>query len=118
MTVKAILLKKLFPQETVFFGRDGNEVNGLPEGVIPQGNILGQFTAPSQPDRIFYLVEVDTVLFLLRIAKAASYADYDCFAVVHASSLDTEPKEIKQRFYLWNKHLSDAPNLKEISHDS
>lgn len=110
MTVKTSLLKKLFPQETVFFGQGGNEVNGLPEGVTPQGNILGQFTAPSQPDRIFYLVEVDTVLFLLRIAKASLDADYDCFAVVHASSLDTEPEEVKQKFYRWSNHLLDTPN--------
>lgn len=105
MSVKSFLLKKLFPQETVFFGRNGNEVNGLPEGVIPQGNIIDQFTTRCGADRTFYLVEIDTIVFLLRITKAGLGSKYHSFAVVHASSLTSDPDKINQTYYRWKESL-------------
>lgn len=99
------ILVKMFPCETVFFSRSNCEVNGLPKDVVPVGNILARFVPKTQPDREFFLVDLDDTLVLLRICDAYEGAGYDKFAVIHATSLDSPALTVRSTFERWKDSL-------------
>ena len=80
------ILQAVFPQQTAWVGRDGNEVNGLTRNTVPVGVL--QSGAPERAggllvDRIFHLVEQGGEVMRLRVCLAMPGEDYEAFAVIH-----------------------------------
>ena len=80
------ILQAVFPQQTAWVGRDGNEVNGLTRNTVPVGVL--QSGAPERAgglpvDRIFHLVEQGGEVLRLRVYLVMPGEDYEAFAVIH-----------------------------------
>lgn len=102
---KQELLLKMFPYPTTFFGRGGDEVNGLPADVIPNGEIVDRFCGKGvDSDREFFLIEFEGILFLLRICLAMPDSGYAKFAVVHETSFDKPVLYIRSMFERWKEY--------------
>lgn len=79
-------LAKVFPHDTAWSGRGGDEVNGLPRNTLPVGVIQSgvERTAGNRVGRVFRLVECNGELLRLRVCLAMPGEDYEAFAVIHA----------------------------------
>lgn len=100
------LIAKMFPVETATI--NGTEVNGLLVNTIPVGQIEGQFNHRDANGHRFYLVDIDDVLVLLRVCKAAPGSGYDEYAVIHSCGLDVPHLAIISQFNRWKEHFSKS----------
>lgn len=93
---KLSILKKIFPNPNASFaGRDGQEVNGLAKGTVPENcEILSSGMSSSHlPGRQeHYLVRVDDALAYLRICDAMPDSGYAEYAVVYGIAFTEEDK--------------------------
>ena len=76
------ILQAVFPQETAWVGRGGDEVNGLSRNTVPVG-VIQSGVPHGERDRVFHLVEQGGEVLRLRVCLAMPGEDYESFAVVH-----------------------------------
>ena len=107
------ILQTVFPLQTAWVGRYGNEVNGLTRNTVPVGVL--QSGAPERAggllvDRIFHLVEQGGEVMRLRVCLAMPGEDYEAFAVIHdrapVGSLEA------QRITEWMREAVESGYLK------
>lgn len=99
------LLHEVFPNETITFGHNCEEVNGLSAECVPVG-VIDSFATELNNDQIFYLVQIRNIFILLRVCVASQDANYAKFAVIHGTSLTKTPDDITDLYYRWKNCLS------------